>query len=282
MLHLNAEGRTMRDGVRPDTGMTWNEKRDHYGDLLLKRYYDPDLYRDERPPPELQVALEEIFGEAAVSGKVKLRLHPWFRRWSLWERMSTSHGENVWNCFWICHEKSRPDYLPPDLNEQRFENLRGDMGDFKVPTRTDLQLVRELADTQYNPLVKRVKLATKWRDDVKKESDRVFEAFHHDMLHYMFRMAYRDANDGQKGIVHLTDMATCKEAAACMGRGLTYKNANGIPIKLRGSRSRFEIERDRKQQTSMQKLFDELVADAKKKPSTIEPEKPKELVLVRR
>lgn len=122
--------------------------------------FDPDGLARSTPSLEDQSALQDVFGEDArgKNPRVKLRLHPWFRRWALFERVSDpADGGEKWACFWVCGDREgRPGWLPPDLDtyDKRHETLRSEMGAYRTPTKKDFLLVKKYADRRLLPSAK--------------------------------------------------------------------------------------------------------------------------------
>ena len=111
-------------------------------------WFDPhQITAREEPPIGVRTAAEEIFGEDIRwererhekgrdtryppdphrKGWLKLALHPWFRRWCLFEWcIDHRDGKQYWKPLYVCMEESRPKYLPKDLDhpDGRFDDLR--------------------------------------------------------------------------------------------------------------------------------------------------------------
>lgn len=134
-------GRREKPGIRMPTRLQ------RHGEAFC--WVDPDtLAQSPSPPAEIQAQLEEVLGyclrDPGGQERIKLRLHPLLKRWGLYERAYIpSLGTNLWKCFWICYEEPKhKDYLPADLDDLYLAHMAGMIGDYRLPTKQDFELIR--------------------------------------------------------------------------------------------------------------------------------------------
>jgi hypothetical protein len=138
------------EGSQLDTPITIDTFEDRYSEVL-RPYFTEPLESAEKPTPELQCHFEEVWGEEARLGQVRLVFCNWYHRWVVIQKTKT--GE--WAYALICSDGSKmtgrgDEKLPADLEalnyDGRFDGLRGNIGDFKIPTREDLFNMKKAAD----------------------------------------------------------------------------------------------------------------------------------------
>ena len=189
----------------PDTGMQWCKKYFLYPEIFRLRF-DPDAIAKSPPlPVGVECVFNDVFGELAKNGKLKIALHPWFKRWCLFEFVpDLKIGQAGWHCIQIFHDfdTQKNGYLPADLNyeDKRAEELRGRLGDYVPPNRRTLEWVKAHCDTQRTPYKEMYKFVVSRREDARKESECEDEAFLHDFHSYYFN--------------HIRDMANIEEGCA--------------------------------------------------------------------
>lgn len=175
-------------------------------------FFDPDMLAPSpAPPPEVQAALEDVMGDVATQKRddgrpdLILRLHPWFKRWTLFARQSLKGrvaGEGVPAVAWqpvmvLCSEADpRAEYSnefrPEDLKDKKYSEIWGRVGDYKLPDRRDFEDFREKCDRQFATVGERHQ---KFENDRLKAS-RAAEArqrdYERDLCDYGFAAYYRD------------------------------------------------------------------------------------------
>lgn len=175
-------------------------------------HFDPDALRsDESPPPEVQSQLEDVFGDL-VRGKtpqVKLRLHPWFRRWALFER----DGVGDWHCFWVCGAgEGEIGHLPADLYtpDKRYIDLAHGpavMGSFRVPNKEDFAGVWAFRGKRWDSkdeqsTAERMEAHLGWREKAVREHQSQMEQREADAMDYygldLYAMANQQRGSGQR------------------------------------------------------------------------------------
>lgn len=139
----------LEGGRDASAGMPYHKVRDLYPEVFRHGYSPEFLDEGPRPPDHVLAALADIFHEEVLAGSVRLALHPWMRRWCLWQRIrDPEHGE-YWRPFQVfmrhpdggretpcCPATLGEDYLPPDLaQDERFWAYRGQIGDYCEPDR---------------------------------------------------------------------------------------------------------------------------------------------------
>jgi hypothetical protein len=129
-------------------------KRSRFPELY--RFIDPDdLTQVTSLPPGMREQAEDIFGDwirwerdGAVRppdptkfGWLKLRIHPWYKRWVMfeWCPEHTDGGQVGWWPTFVFQEEPIVGVVPQDLDDPKFDNLRGKLGAFKVPTKEDFE-----------------------------------------------------------------------------------------------------------------------------------------------
>lgn len=171
-------------------------KRARYPEIF-ETYHDPsELAPSPRPPDHVQAALEDVFGSVAL-GKdpvVKLAMHPWFRRWGLFERVG-GLGEGAWACFWLCDGEVVSGVLPNDLNfsDCRFEELRGCIGDFRVPDKSDFERIIQKSD-KTRSAASREQALTANTQEAERDGTRMWQDKTRDLLDYNFLAITAAAN----------------------------------------------------------------------------------------
>ena len=134
----------------PATGMRYQTKQIRFPEIFRLRF-DPDGLAKSPPlPVGVESVAKEVFGELYPK-RVKLALHPWFRRWCLFEHVDgTVNTPGGWACFQVFSKRGtqKDDYLPPDLqfDDHRADDLRGRVGDYAPPDRQSLEWVKGNCD----------------------------------------------------------------------------------------------------------------------------------------
>lgn len=166
----------------------WNEI---YG------YFDPDSIASPiRAPDHVQCAFEELIGGEP---DFKLRLHPWFKRWACFEKT----GDGTYSCFSVFMTEPKEGALPVDLDnsDKRYENLRGLMGQFRLPTKRDFEILRRDADVQRLGVDAVVHQLEKPEDEQEREKERLIADEEWDILDYNYLAINAAANGGKLQII---------------------------------------------------------------------------------
>ncbi len=189
----------------PDTGMQWCKKYFLYPEVFRLRF-DPDAIAKSPPlPVGVKCVFEDVFGELAKNGTLKIALHPWFKRWCLFEFVpNPKMGLAGWHCIQIFHDfdSQKEGYLPEDINfeDKRAEELRGQVGDYIPPNRQSIEFVKARCDTHRLTPDEIFNFVVSRRTDAKKENARVEGDFLHDFHSYYYN--------------HIRDVANIEEGCA--------------------------------------------------------------------
>lgn len=176
-------------------------------------FFDPDMLAPSpSPPPEVQVAFEETMGDAAREKRsdgrpdLILRLHPWFRRWTIFARQSLNgrdgggngSSRTAWQPVMVCCEAAKPgaqhfeDKRPADLRDKKYSELWKSVGDFKMPDRRDFEDYRDKCDRRFLPAAER---HARFQKDAQRQA-KTYESrardWERDMCDYGYAAYYRD------------------------------------------------------------------------------------------
>ncbi len=182
---------------------------------LQQRYLSEDMIRmaqaGQPPHPEFEAWIRDIIEPGvteSLRGHFAMAIDPAFRRWTLYQRVATKSQGTWYVRLCIFSGEPTPGRLPADLaGDPAFAHLRGSLGDFKVPTRRDFEMMRERWDRR-NVQGREVGIregATSINNGLNREQaaeyderNRVMNDRVRDMLDYNFRHIWRAANDGMK------------------------------------------------------------------------------------
>ena len=211
---------------------------------LFRERFSVEFVREMRascpPPPEWDVWIRDVIEPGVVEsmrGRFMFAIHPAYRRWTLWEVVNTrGEGQACKPIMILCGER-RDGYLPADLaNTGEFEHLRGMIGDFKMPTRRDLEMLREnfdrrAIDGREVSVRQGSQHQNRLHDAAQKkayeEKSRVMDDQVRDILSYGFRHIWRAANNGTKQWSNETIVPHMNP------RKWRYEEKNGYRVKTR-------------------------------------------------
>jgi len=163
--------------AKPDT-LDFEVLKDRFPEIW-RDAFDPRQFSTWTCPPETQAALEDVFGEEARSGRVIVALHPHHKRPALFELCTREEGQpEEYRCFWICGlgEALHDEYVASDYDPQVHWSTRGQMGEFRLPTKFDFETVKRHADTRSGmSQAERVAMFDQDRVDRKAELSRRLE-----------------------------------------------------------------------------------------------------------
>ena len=193
-------------------------------------YVDPDLLADlDSPPEHVQAAFEEVFGDRIEDPdgreRLKLRVHPHFRRWCLYERaLIPELGDSLWKVVWIAQDEPVKGHLPEDLKGDIYKaHFTGMLGDYKEPDKADFELVEQFDKKKYG--VNAVnELAGKLQETEEAALEEYEAARTEDFLDYYWNMAYDEANQEQGSGQHMRSVASVKLKANIERYRHTRKN----------------------------------------------------------
>lgn len=183
------------DSSRRGVGMKPSKKRYQWNEIY--GYFDPDsITSPMRAPEQVQSAFEDLIGGEP---DFKLRLHPWFKRWACFEKT----GDGTYSCFSVFMTESKEGALPSDLDnsDKRYENLRGLMGQYRLPTKRDFEILRRDADIQRLGVDAVVRQLEKPEEEQEREEERVLEDQEWDILDYNYLAINAAANGGKLQII---------------------------------------------------------------------------------
>lgn len=186
----------------PSTGMQYAKKRLLYPEIFRLRF-DPDSIAKSPPLPiGVETVAKEVFGEL-YSKKVKLALHPWFKRWCLWEYVpATKTAPEGWVCFQMFSKRGtqKEGYLPADLchEDGRALDLRGRVGDYAPPDRRSLEWVKGHCDHHRQTVDQMMETVQARHKDQSRDREREHEAVLHDFHSYYFNY-FRDLANVEEG-----------------------------------------------------------------------------------
>lgn len=113
---------------------------------IWRHAYDPDTLQSSalRPPDHVEAQFRSVFGDPRLDGQpqFKLRLHPLFKRWALFEYSPRLKSYQVVQVFTRWPPDAPADYLPADYRPTSMRHLwhlRGRMGDLRLPDQRDFE-----------------------------------------------------------------------------------------------------------------------------------------------
>jgi len=183
------------DHSRRSASMRPHKKRYLWNEIY--GYFDPDsIASPARAPDHVQSAFEDLIGGEP---DFKLRLHPWFKRWACFEKT----GEGTYSCFSVFMTEAKEGALPVDLDnsDKKYENLRGLMGQYRLPTKRDFEILRRDADVQALGVDGVVAQLEKPEDEEEREAERLIADEEWDILDYNYLAINAAANGGKLQII---------------------------------------------------------------------------------
>lgn len=178
-----------------DDGVHEKTLQSRYSEIF--GWFDPDELNSWSPPPEVQAAFEDIFGDGVRSGKLKLALHPWWKVVCAFEfRWVEETKTNAWTPAMIFCTQPEEGKIPSHLDASTglYEGIRGRIGNFKMPTRADFEDFKPHCDRQYLSHKERLKLNLDLNYKQINEGRDQMRQFERDFCDYYFALASRDAN----------------------------------------------------------------------------------------
>lgn len=185
---------------------------------------DPDLLRAaELPPDHIQSQLAEVMGAERMRD-LKLRLHPLWMRWALFERERRPEGE-VWVPISIFMENPKEGYLPQDLQQEDLAHLTGVIGDFRLPTRKDFEILERTDVKKYGYRAVENYLAEPEKE-TQRDTEREIQDQTHDFLSYHQWLAKQEFLGGRPWSVPTVNLFSNPERWA-------YIQKEGFRIRVR-------------------------------------------------
>ena len=186
------------DTSKRGIGMKPSKKRYQWNEIY--GMFDPDSISSSiKAPPHVQAAFDDLIGGEP---EYKLRLHPWFRRWAAFEVVKGA-GEGAYACFSVFMTEGKEGALPTDLDNSdgKYENMRGLMGHYRLPTKRDFEILRRDADVERLGVDAVVHQLEKPEDEEEREKERVLEDQEWDILDYNYLAINAAANGGKLQII---------------------------------------------------------------------------------
>lgn len=227
----------------PPDGLPLDQMQARWSEIMRYAFDPTELSSDYQPTPGMLSALLDTFGEVARKGEVKFFFHPWFKRWGLWERDSR-YGMQ-WHCFYLHCTAPVEEQLPSDYGPE-YGQVEGLIGEFAVPNKRDLELVRELSDSQYLTPQERLMLHKKADLDNEANWACEMEAREHDLADYIFNAVATEENAGHKMYCHYVDEKECRQVAReAKLQKHEYFQRNGYEVRVRYGSKEHERELER-------------------------------------
>lgn len=158
--------------------------------------FDPLTVDQPPPPPEVEVAFDDVFAAVRDAGGTAVRLfwHPHFRRWGAFQELK----EGYWECFSLFHQAPIEDVLPSDLPDRHYEHLRGMIGERRLPGRRDFEILRSFWNRDTTPEEQDALFAVP-EEQTENEAEDQMQAQEADLLDYYWNYVWRSANRGRRG-----------------------------------------------------------------------------------
>ncbi len=190
---------TILKNVTPERSLKYKRKpglAKKFRRLRFKEWMNAGVTQDvidnsPEAPDHVKSALKEVFGDRCA--KLKLAIHPLFKRWALWERCQ-HEGRVYFVPISVFFEPTKPGYLPSDLKGRHLDHLEGQIGDWRMPHKQDFVIIERFDVKKYGADAINKMLSEEEQARLaatQKDFDNDVEAFHLDN----FWLAMRDAQD---------------------------------------------------------------------------------------
>ena len=189
---------------RDHPGVRKRERMAHHGSAY--GYRDPALLcYQPTPPPELQQAIEDVFGKwmRFENGdlRIKLARHPHTKEWALYQRVH--RGLELWKCIWRAREQNEVEgQIHKDFQNSKYDLALGKhLGAVYEPARDHFEMLQSVNIKQHG--VDAVCQAYEApQEAVLKETERVMQLRDEDYLDNIWLSetdrANQAAGSGQK------------------------------------------------------------------------------------
>lgn len=228
-LHVDLVGR------RVLRGLSKRQRKDRWPEMFRHGFSKDLIDVPPCPPENIQAEFKEILGSEP---DYLLRLHPWWKRWTGWERLrGAQFGEGVYRPFCPFMEEPVAGHLPIDLRTEdgRYHALTGLIGDYRLPTKRDFEFIRQL--DRRNGVDAVDEALEKGAEAELAEKERVMAAREYDLLDYHYLAINRAANSGVRQYA-FRDEELAAELAAIRKQKFREVEKNGYRIRFRhGSRA---------------------------------------------
>ena len=193
----------------PSTGMPYQTKKIRWPEIFELRF-DPEKIMMSPPlAVGVETVFKEVFPDETRGDKpvLKIALHPWFKRWCLWEHVPAEETDagrfpEGWAFVQMFYKRGsiKPGYLPDDLNyeDKRCEDLRGQIGDYAPPDREWLEWTKGHCSFEKMPVEKMLEFLISEQVDNKRETESEHESMLHDFHSYYWNM-FRDLANVEEG-----------------------------------------------------------------------------------
>lgn len=149
----------------------------------------------EKPSDQVQAWFRDVFSEEQRR-ELNLRLHPLYKRWTLFQKIRKENGEYVWGVVCSVYEDPKPGLLPVDLQrkDHLLDHLTGYMGENRPFEKVDFEFIEKMDTKKYG--VKGVcEFIERLEKDKEVSYDKQWDDFIDDFLDYNFWSAMRDAQE---------------------------------------------------------------------------------------
>lgn len=186
-------------GTRVRPGVAQRVWRTHHDWMFLDR--DPKSFRDhETPDPVIQIWLEDVFGDDARSGRLKVAMHPHLGRWALFERhFDPAKGSDLYQCIFICSEAPELNadglpVIPVDYVGDKFlECFSVYVGEYRHFNKKDFEEIEQFNRLKYG-VDGSLQNVDAPKEAEEKEAKRVEADRLRDFMDYYWNQAQTDAN----------------------------------------------------------------------------------------
>lgn len=266
----------------PSTGMPYQIKKLRWPEIFEMRF-DPEKIMMSPPlPVGVESVFKEVFPEYTQGDNptLKIALHPWFKRWCLWEfvpAQETDAGRipEGWAFVQMFQKRGtvKPGYLPEDLNyeDKRCEELRGQIGDYAPPDREWLEWTKGHCSFEKMPVEKMLEFLISEQEDQKRDTESEHESLLHDFHSYYWN--------------YFRDLANIEEGSASKSMQCNQTSLDEIDQRVRDKQRTIEHKGVkyvvRPGSRWEQKIMDEIEADKKafwKHVDKVEAQKDRELM----
>lgn len=188
---------------RSQPGLGPQERKKHHNGKVF--FLDSEYVASAEPmPSDLIKMAQEVLGQSYFDDDGTIRFkcffHPLFKRWVFAEKWRPKEandlkrwGHEVWRVFYIVQEDSKPEYCPPDYQDDPLRAyLTGFIGDFKQVDRRDFEIARDF-DMRYKHEDDIENYFRALEAEVEAETEDEWEAWAADFLSYHFWMAQTEA-----------------------------------------------------------------------------------------
>lgn len=202
-----------------------------------------EMSREHPEPAGCRVWINDVLAGGVSEdqrGKFCVTKHPGFNQyWALFELIQRPDVGPHYRLVSIAMEPAKEGVLPPALfsTDQRWENMRGQMGEAREFHRKDFEIMREQADRRLLGATGPARLAEVREAEAYREKDRQENDYVADMLDYTFDWLRSAANYGRRH--YSVSSVTVGESTAKW----LIEQRNGYKVKVpRGSRAALEME----------------------------------------